>query len=127
MSDNPYNFDVGDHKQEMILRDHLAVGRTVMANETSFLAYIRTALTLAVAGVSLLKFFNDSTATVVGWIFLALAAALILNGALRYEEMDSALHKMSHRGELEEQSDHSYGWLRRLTHAGSSAIRIFFK
>ena len=35
---------------QLILRDHLAADRTVLANERTFLAYIRTTLTLFVAG-----------------------------------------------------------------------------
>ena len=37
---------------ELILRDRLAIDRTVLANERTLLAYIRTALTLFLVGIT---------------------------------------------------------------------------
>lgn len=39
---------------DLILRDHLAIDRTVLANERTLLAYGRTALTLLIVGFSFL-------------------------------------------------------------------------
>lgn len=52
MSTMPY------HKfnpREFILRDWLALDRTVLANERTFLAYTRTSLTLVLAGLTGIK------------------------------------------------------------------------
>jgi len=49
---------------DMILRDHLAYDRTVLANERSLLAYIRTSITLLAAGGSLVKLFPDEKSMV---------------------------------------------------------------
>ena len=52
----PYdNFDA----QEFILRDWLALDRTVLANERTFLAYGRTSLGLFLSGVTLIKVFKS--------------------------------------------------------------------
>ena len=40
-----------------ILRDHLAMDRTILANERTLLAYVRTAFATIVAGLSFLQFF----------------------------------------------------------------------
>ncbi|MCX6024563.1 MAG: DUF202 domain-containing protein [Chloroflexi bacterium] len=55
-------------EEEMILRDHLAVDRTILANERTLLSYVRTALGLVAAGFTLLHFFDGSTTTVLGWL-----------------------------------------------------------
>jgi len=46
-------------KENLFMRDHLAAQRTILANERTFLSYIRTALTLLVAGVSFIQFFGS--------------------------------------------------------------------
>ncbi|HDK81416.1 MAG TPA: DUF202 domain-containing protein [Nitrospirae bacterium] len=40
--------ELSAHK-DLFLRDHLAAQRTMLANERTYLAYIRTALTLFIA------------------------------------------------------------------------------
>ncbi len=45
---------------DSMLRDRLARDRTVMANERTFLAYIRTALIFAISGATILKLFGSS-------------------------------------------------------------------
>jgi len=92
MSDNrgPY---AKDHPGQLILRDHLAIDRTVLANERTFLAYIRTALTLFVVGASLIKFFDSPTATVLGWIFIPIGLVVLAFGISRYRHMKALIHK----------------------------------
>ncbi len=65
---------------ELILRDHLALDRTILANERTLLAYLRTALFLVVSGVSLVKLFPDSAA-LVGLGYAAIVTAIMV-GAL---------------------------------------------
>ena len=45
--------------QNMILRDHLAFDRTVLANERTVLAYARTAIALLLTGAILIRFGSD--------------------------------------------------------------------
>jgi len=46
--------------KDMILRDHLARDRTVLANERNLLAYIRTAIALLASGAMLIKIYPDN-------------------------------------------------------------------
>ncbi len=46
--------------EELTLRDYLALGRTVPANERTFLSYVRTALAFAGEGVALIHFVESS-------------------------------------------------------------------
>ena len=81
MADTPY----GDRSpEELILRDILAADRTSLANERTFLAYIRTALTLVIGGISFLQFFPQGIVHVVGWLFIPAGVAAFVVGLLRY-------------------------------------------
>ena len=73
--------------ENLILRDLLAIDRTVLSNQRSFLACIRTSLSVFVAGVSFIKFIGYTWTTVIGWAFMPLSAALLLIGVSRYLHM----------------------------------------
>ena len=42
--------------EDLILRDELAIDRTLLANERTLLAYLRAAVSLVIAGVSIIHF-----------------------------------------------------------------------
>lgn len=76
-----------DQADRLTLRDHLALGRTTLANERTLLGYVRTALAMAVVGASALKFFESHALLVLGWVFLAAGVATLLIGLRRYWQM----------------------------------------
>jgi putative membrane protein len=81
MARDPYaRFD----ERELILRDHLAVDRTVLANERTLLAYVRTGLALGAAGASLIHFLDSGLAHLAGAGLLATAVATTGTGIHRY-------------------------------------------
>ena len=63
-------------KQELILRDELAIDRTRLANERTFLAFLRTALTLAIVGGTCLHLFPDSRPMILLGILFLISAAV---------------------------------------------------
>lgn len=88
MSDKPYFKFEND---ELILRDELAIDRTLLANERTLLAYLRSAVALVIAGTSIMHFANQ------GW-FLAVGVACIPTGIitgaigiLRYRKMNNSI------------------------------------
>ncbi len=93
MSEDTYNSYIED-KEEMILRDYLAIDRTIMANEAAFMSYIRTALTLIAAGATLIKFTDNPFTQVVGWAFVGIGGWLGVHGYNRYQRTDETLHKV---------------------------------
>lgn len=101
MSEEPYIAYENDHEQ-MILRDYLAVDRTMMANETSFMSYVRTSLTMIAAGVTLIKLFEDSSMHILGWSFIVVGAWLVMHGYRRFRQIDVILHKV--KGETVERA-----------------------
>lgn len=71
-------------KEELILRDYLAADRTVLANERTFMAFIRTSLALAAGGASLIHFLGSLAANIGGGLLLALAAGVLGWGLQRF-------------------------------------------
>ena len=70
--------------EDLILRDHLAIYRTVMANERTLLAYTRTALAMVVVGVTVANFSEWSASSFLGWSMTMGGALLQLIGLRRY-------------------------------------------
>lgn len=87
MPDNTYS----KLKEKLILRDYLAIDRTILANERTFLAYVRTALTLFVAGVSLVQFFNITLIQVIGWSLIPLGAITLIIGLTKNRKMKNKI------------------------------------
>jgi putative membrane protein len=84
MSENPYS---KFNKEKLILRDRLAVDRTILANERTFLAYIRTALGFFAAGVLAIKFFDSISIEAIGWLFILLGIITLVIGLKKYREV----------------------------------------
>ena len=71
-------------KPELILRDHLALDRTVLANERTLLAYFRMALASAAVGAGLLQLFTSLWADLVGAALLLGGTAALAVGTVRF-------------------------------------------
>ncbi|OGK46788.1 hypothetical protein A2963_00595 [Candidatus Roizmanbacteria bacterium RIFCSPLOWO2_01_FULL_40_13] len=74
-------------KHELLLRDYLASERTMMSVDRTFLSYIRTSLTLFIAGVSFIKFFNSFVIQALGWTLIPVAIFTFILGVHRSMEM----------------------------------------
>ena len=84
MDDSPYSSFT---QEQLILRDHLAADRTVLANERTFLAYARTALTLVVGGITLIRFFDHELTSILGWVLVPLGLLTMVVGIRGYYRM----------------------------------------
>ncbi|MDQ7053203.1 MAG: DUF202 domain-containing protein [candidate division KSB1 bacterium] len=82
-------------KQDLILRDLLAVDRTVLANERTLLAYARTALTLFIAGVSFIHFYPARVLYWIGWGFVPVAALVLYTGFRRFMTIKQNLEPLT--------------------------------
>lgn len=76
---------------EFVLRDQLAIDRTILANERTFLAYCRTSLALILTGAGCIKFFHSHFIVVVGWGLIALGLIVAVAGAWRSSVMAHAI------------------------------------
>ena len=77
--------------KEMPVRDCLAVERTELANERTFLSFLRTALTLFAAGVTFIQFFDSVWLEWLGWIFIPISIILVILGCFSYKKMRRAI------------------------------------
>lgn len=69
----------------MILRDHLAYDRTVLANERTFLAYFRTSIMVLATAVTFIKIFpDDQRLRFFGYSLLFFSPLLIVFGIARF-------------------------------------------
>jgi len=78
--ENPYRRFAG---QVRILRDELAIDRTILANERTYLAYIRTALAFGIVAVTCFKFFDSVLADALGCVFVCTALFVFGLGTIR--------------------------------------------
>jgi putative membrane protein len=90
MKENPY---AKFKRDSLILRDFLAVDRTVLANERTYLAYIRTALAMLILGISGLQFIQVIYVKVIGGTFVVLGIITFIVGFKRYEKMKKQINK----------------------------------
>jgi uncharacterized membrane protein YidH (DUF202 family) len=58
---------------------------------------MRTALTLFVAGVTFVHFFDNVIIVIIGWIFIPLGIITVMIGIFRYNREKSLIHQVSHR------------------------------
>jgi putative membrane protein len=78
--------------EELILRDHLAIDRTKLANERTLLAYLRTALMLMVAGATAERVMGGSmTVIVTGWSMIVFGVVVAAFGTWRFVAMKQKL------------------------------------
>ena len=88
MSQLPYSkFD--EHK--LILRDELAIDRTVLANERTMLSYLRSGVALGIAGVSIMHFANDGWFWGLGIACIPVGVVTSIIGVIRYRRMEKAI------------------------------------
>lgn len=88
MPENPYD---RFHNKDLILRDELAIDRTILANERTVLAYLRGALTLIIAGVTFIHFIDKGFLLYLGGGLIPLGLIVGILGYARYRKMDKAI------------------------------------
>ena len=76
---------------KLILRDELAIDRTLLANERTLLSYLRSGIALLIAGVSFIHFPHEVWFTVVGIICIPSGFVTALIGTSRDLKRDKAI------------------------------------
>lgn len=85
---NPYS---QFNSAELILRDQLAIDRTLLANERTLLSYLRSGVALFIAGVSIIHFSHEVWFTVTGFLCLPFGFFTVLFGISRFKKMGQAI------------------------------------
>lgn len=76
--------DVFNTKEEIILRDYLALERTKLANERTLLAYGRTSLYMVLGGIAFLQLQDFQSIRWVGYVTMVLSGIILFIGTYRY-------------------------------------------
>ncbi len=86
----------GDYqnKEEIILRDHLAMERTKLANERTLLSYVRTSLYLFLGGIGILGLKDFEDLKILGYISLTFSLTTLIIGFLRFFQLKKHLRKV---------------------------------
>jgi putative membrane protein len=77
---------------ELILRDHLALDRTILANERTFLAYVRTTLAVIVVGATVIHLSEDGFLDSVGALCILAGIVILIIGSNRTITMSRAIY-----------------------------------
>lgn len=70
--------------KDLILRERLALERTVMANQTTLLSFIRTSLYFLVAGLSLKNLLKLENSLVFQITFFSISIAILIIGLFNF-------------------------------------------
>ncbi|MBE0619716.1 MAG: DUF202 domain-containing protein [Burkholderiales bacterium] len=81
MIDDPY---LEFKREDMILRDWLALDRTVLANKRTFLAYSRTAIAMAVLGIAFVKLIGHQFFEISGFLLILSGVVVFYVGLREY-------------------------------------------
>ncbi|GAB4150443.1 MAG: DUF202 domain-containing protein [Bacteroidia bacterium] len=85
------NRGIFENKDEIILRDYLALERTRLANERTLLAYLRTALYFIVGGIALVQLEDFEKLKWLGVVALGLSVVIFIWGVFRFYRMKKRL------------------------------------
>lgn len=79
------------NKEEIILRDYLALERTKLANERTLFAYIRTSLYLILAGITMIQLRELGSLQWIGIVSLIISLLILFFGLWRYVKLNHQL------------------------------------
>jgi putative membrane protein len=84
------------HK-DLMLRENLAFQRTILANQTTFLSFLRTSMYFLVAGLSIKNLLQVEGSIYYQVVFYLISAGILIFGTVNY---------FSHKRKIEESKVH---------------------
>ncbi len=96
--------------KDLVLREHLAIERTKLANETTLLAYTRTGLYFLVAGSTLGHIIQSAFWQVVEFPLIIIGVGLMIIGLVRFILLKRLIKRT--RKEIGEATDEFVGLVR---------------
>jgi putative membrane protein len=70
--------------KDLILRERLALQRTILANQSTFLAFLRTSMYFFIAGLSLESLLNMTNSIAIEIFFFTSSFIIFLIGIINY-------------------------------------------
>jgi putative membrane protein len=74
--------------KDLILREKLALQRTILANQSTYLAFVRTSMYFLVAGISINSLLDISYGGIVQGLFVIISATLFVVGFINYRRQN---------------------------------------
>lgn len=71
--------------KDLILREKLALQRTILANQSTFLAFLRTAMYFLVAGISINNLTSFQYGKLTEIVFIIVSLTLLTIGIINYK------------------------------------------
>ncbi|TKB97781.1 DUF202 domain-containing protein [Pedobacter cryophilus] len=72
--------------KDLILREKLALQRTILANQSTFLAFLRSSMYFLIAGISIKNLTTLKYGYLIEIVFIVIAAILLITGIINYRK-----------------------------------------
>lgn len=79
--------------KDLILRERLALQRTVLANQSTFLAFLRTAMYFLIAGLSLKNLLKIENSIVIEIVLFIISFVIFVLGIVNYLNHKKSISK----------------------------------
>ena len=76
---------------DLILREKLALQRTILANQSTLLAFIRTAMYFLIAGISINNLTSVEYGNIIELVFIIVSATLLILGIINYKRQKAKI------------------------------------
>lgn len=87
-------------KEKIILRDHLALQRTKLANERTLLMFVKSSIYLIIAGVAFINMKDFDNMPYLGIACLSTSGIILIIGIIRYYQLRKYLDRIYKSPEL---------------------------
>lgn len=88
--------------KDLILRERLALQRTVLANQSTFLAFLRTAMYFLIAGLSLKNLLKIENSSIIEIALFTASFVIFILGIVNYfKHKKSILENKKHIGDYQ--------------------------
>jgi putative membrane protein len=92
--------------KDLILRERLALQRTILANQSTFLAFLRTSMYFFVAGLSLESLLKIENSFIIEWFLFISSFVIFCIGVFNYfKHKKMILDNEKHIGDYKMQYD----------------------
>ena len=88
--------------KDLILRERLALQRTILANQSTFLSFLRTSMYFLIAGLSLKNVLKIDNSIVIEIVLFSFSGIILLIGIVNYfKHKKSILENEKHIGDYQ--------------------------
>lgn len=70
--------------KDLILRERLAIQRTILANQSTFLAFLKTSMYFLIAGLSLKNVLKIENSIIIEIVLFSVSGIILLIGLVNY-------------------------------------------